>query len=132
MAALPGGAATKILLPSAVLAATAVVSSTFTDPTVLVAAFGAVGLAFTALVNGRSSRNKANIVTMQAEMVEARLRADVAAERADRAADMARKLDDDLRQMRVQLTHYQIGTIRLVDQLIQLNVDPVWRPETYS
>ena len=114
--------ATKILGPGAVVGVLAAAAAPFTDPAVMVAALATVGTIATAWVNSRASRNKASLDVLRADMTEAR-------DRADEAAELVRKLDQELHQVRTQLTRFEIGTQRLVGQLVVLGVDPVWRPD---
>lgn len=97
------------------------VAAVATDTSFLIAAVGTAGAMFTAWVSSKATRNRTEIAELRADMVVAR-------ERADEAADLVHKLDGQLHQVRVQLTHYQIGTLRLIDQLTHHGVDPVWRP----
>ena len=111
----------KIWGPGLVAVLAAAAASPVADPAVMVAAFAGIGAVATAWVNNRASRNRAELQQLRGDMFDAR-------DRADRAAELVHKLDRQLHDVQVQLTHYQIGTLRLIDQLIELSVDPVWHP----
>lgn len=115
--------ATKIICPGAVVGVLAATAVPFADPAIMVAALATIGTVATAWMTSKTTRNRADLDLLRADMVEAR-------ERADRAAEMVHKLDAELHSVRVQLTRFEIGTQRLVGQLISIGVDPVWRPET--
>lgn len=93
---------TATVAAGAVIAAASAVAGSTLDPLVLVSAVTALGAVATALVNGRMSRQNANIAVLRADTATAVARAEVAETRADRLATELDSLRRDFNHISAQ------------------------------